>query len=201
MPLLEDNASYREHFREVLLQHLYQPQETHWEKELQTLININTSCYGKLTNPFIGIHYLNKNWSVIAKLDLNFNITYLTLHPDFLPKEAELLEVVGQLSELEAEKYEVSRFLSGLVLFPAPVKVLQDVLGKQLSQEICSEFLTKQYLSKEVDLREYYEDLSSAWDDNAQTALMTYVDQHKYLLKLVNQRLLINLISQDQIKK
>lgn len=205
MPLQQGDKSYREIFREIILHHLYQPQEKYWTKELSKLILANTHYHGKSSEFIAGIHYLNQNWSDITDYCTNnFEAVFLPLHPDFLLQENKLLEVVGQLSELEAEKYEISRFISGLILFPVPIKVLQNILGSQLSQEIGHEFLTEQYFTGDAYLGESFEDpypYTVTWDDNTHTALTTYIDQHKYLLKVINQRLLINLISQDQIKK
>jgi hypothetical protein len=94
------------------------------------------------------------------------------------------------MSQLEIEEYEASRFLSGLVLFPAPIKTFRKVLGRQLFGECEQEI--EEHLSNVIN---------SPWDANAQAAITTYVAHHDYILKAMNQRLLINLITRDQIRQ
>ena len=116
-------------------------------------------------------------------------MSYLTLHDEYAPEiEKELLIITNELAQLELEQYETSRFLSGLVLFPAPIEVFQTILGRELAQEC------------EKELANITTDPNYQWDCNAQAALTTYVAHHDYILKAMKQRLLLNMITRDQIK-
>jgi len=187
--------STREIFRAILLDHLFIPQREYWKTKLQSFIDTNRIYHGKRLNHPYGIHYLNQNWEGNRENEWGEDTIFLSLHPEILDKEKEILEIVGQLSELEAEEYEVNRFLSGLILFSAPFEIFERVLGKQLSEEIRASIL-----AVKPDLLEIHE-TRNPWDDNSKRALMTYVDQHEYVLKAMNQRLVINLITRDQIRQ
>ena len=186
--------SFREIFRAILLDRLFVPQREYWKTKLQDIIDTNRIMHGKRSNHPYGIHYLNRNWEGNRENEWGEEPIFLSLHPEILHKEKEILEIVGQLAELETEEYEVNRFLSGLVLFPAPFKVFEKILGKQLSEEISSVTLLR------PGLQEDHEE-SMPWDENANSAIMTYVKQHDYVLKVMNQRLVINLITRDQIRQ
>ena len=197
MPLATNilNPSIRETFLMILLDRLFISQREFWRNKLQNFSNTNRIMHGRFSDHAYGIHYLNRNWEGNSENLWTEDPIFLTIHPKLLDREKEILEIVGQLAVLETEEYEVNRFLSGLVLFPAPFRVLEKILGKELSTEIRSEFRIKGSLN----LQEVYED-SSPWDENADKAIMTYVNQHKYILTIMNQRLVTNMITQDQIR-
>jgi len=180
--------SYAEIIRHTLLTHLYGDQELFWGFKLNEFAFINADYHNK-TGEWFGIHYLGKNWLGRDPWELysEEDAVFLTLHPEYEPIiEKELLIIINELSQLEIEKYEASRFLSGLVLFPAPITVFQKVLGRQLFSEC------------EKELEQYIINTSNfSWDTNSQAAIMTYVEQHEYILKAMNQRLLVNLITRD----
>lgn len=189
----EINPTNTEIIRDTLLRALYAEQDRYWCLKLQDIV-VENARYHERTGEQYGIHYLGKDWFPVPGIERTATepwdlIHYLPLHPDYAPKiEQKLLEIVNEISLLETEQYECSRFLSGLVLFPAPLDVFAKVLGKQLFQE-CEKDLAQHVL----DAPNY------AWDSNAQAALTTYVAAHNYILKAMKQRLLINMITRDQI--
>jgi hypothetical protein len=181
------DLSLTEIIRDTLLTRLFKDQKEFWFNKLNILAGNNAQFHGELvgTINWFGIHYLGKNWRGNYSVPF-LDFTFLTLHPEYPDLEKDLLVVVAELSELETEEYEANRFLSGLVLFPAPVRVFQKILGKQLFSE-CKQEL-EQYL---INSRNF------TWDANSQVAIATYVEQHDYILKAMNQRLLVNLITRD----
>ena len=182
--------SYAEIIRHTLLKHLYKDQEIFWENKLADIALTNAKYHNR-TGEQYGIHYLGKNWKGKSLIFIDLadeDYVYLTLHDEYEPIiEKELLIVVNELSQLEIEKYEASRFLSGLVLFPAPIDIFQKVLGRQLFSE-CEQELEQYILNTRSDF---------TWDANSQVAITTYIEQHDYILKAMNQRLLVNLITRD----
>jgi hypothetical protein len=181
--------SLAEIIRDTLLNRLFKIQIKFWKKKLDPIINTNAANQGVGLGNMLGIHYLGKNWRG-SRFPAVTDCTYLPLASDSSEFEKELLMIVNELAQLEAEEYEASRFLSGLVLFPAPVEVFQKVLGRQLFSE-CEQEIQNNLLSAP----------NYTWDANAQNAIMTYVNHHDYILTTMNQRLLVNLITQDQTRQ
>jgi hypothetical protein len=181
--------------RDTLLRNLYAKQEKYWRTALRDIVITNANHHGR-TGERYGIHYLAQDWYPGAPVNKAlFNeanlIEYLPLHPEYAVEvEKELLTVVNELAQLELEEYECSRFLSGLVLFPAPIEVFHKILGTELFQE-CEKELAQHVIN----------DPDYHWDANAQAALSTYVAQHDYILKAMKQRLLMNMITRDQIRQ
>jgi hypothetical protein len=192
----EIEFTYTEIIRDTLLRELYADQESYWCAQLQPLVTQNTAYHQRALSELYGIHYLGKDWYPVPGLNRIYTepwelIYYLPLHPDLAPEiEPKLLFIINELSQLKLEEYECSRFLAGLVLFPAPLHVFAQVLGKQLFQK-CEEDLAQHVMNNQ----EY------AWDANTQAALTTYVAHHEYILKAMQQRLLINMITRDQIRQ
>lgn len=193
MPPNADHT-YTEIIRDALLRVLYRKQEKYWRGKLLPIV-LENAQYHNRTGEVYGIHYLGQDWTTSITIAIPaerlIEVQYLPLHPDFAPKiEPELKLIVWELAQLELEEYECSRFLSGLVLFPAPIEVFAKILGKQLFQE-CEKELAQYVLNSP----------NYAWDSNAQAALTTYIAHHEYILKGMNQRLLMNMITRDQIRQ
>lgn len=186
----ETNPDFRSAMQHILLDRLFTLQTKFWKQELATIIAENAAHHGRRTGPF-AINYLGKNW--IAE-DIEAQVKnphfILPLHTDYPELEKNMLRVTAELAELEIEEYEADRFLAGLILFPAPPSIFKKILGGQLSNEI--------HNLLEVNS---HETTTHLWDENTQAALTTYTHQHAYILKAMNERILLNLITQDQIAK
>jgi hypothetical protein len=184
----EIEYAYTEIIRDTLLWALYADQDCYWSKKLAVIVVENARYHGR-TGESYGIHYLGKDWlPFVFESD---SVQCLPLHPDYaLEIEQELLRIVNELAQLELEQYECSRFLSGLVLFPAPLDVFAKVLGSQLFQEC------EKDLAHHVSTAPNY-----SWDANTEAALATYIAAHQYILKAMKQRLLTNMITRDQIRQ
>jgi hypothetical protein len=192
------NITNNEIIRVTVLRKLYLKQEKYWRTELKGIVLCNARYHNRTAEKF-GIHYLGKNWYPGRHLDQAFDeayhdVQYLTLHPGYIQHapeiEKKLLSICNELAQLELEEYECGRFLSGLVLFPAPLDVFEQILGQEIFEEC------KRELAQQLNNAPNY-----SWDANAQAALTTYVAHHDYILKAMRQRLLMNMITRDQIRQ
>ncbi|RLI35674.1 hypothetical protein DRO66_06970 [Candidatus Bathyarchaeota archaeon] len=175
-----------------LLKHLYGDHVRYWGAKLTKLINQNRDLHHLKPGgvPF-GIHYVSRPWWVPRlqyQEPADFHI--LPMHPQF-PDEKDLIEVTASLTELDIEKYEVNRFLIGLLGLPAPAEEFEKVLGTALMAGIAKEFKILQRKDSTVFLWDAA--LNQAWDD--------YVEEHAYLVTAMCTRIMVNLITKEAMQE
>ena len=183
------NLTDKEILVNATIRALYFEHHEFWLKRLTHLIAKNNESLGKAIHPREGaIHYAGKVWFrpwMEATEPDDFQISQV--HPEH---EKECIEITAELGELEVEQYEVERFMSGLLLFEAPVFEIKKALGAELIDEI------------ERSEKVSFDSLgNSAGVLNNQTmALHVYVNQHQYIIDAMNERILGNMILQQSIR-
>lgn len=167
---------------------LYSKQREFWRENLTHLIAKNLESLGRKAHPRqTGIHYAGRSWFrpwMEAKEAKDFTIT--RVHEDH---EKEAITVTSHLAELEMEEYEVGRFLAGLLLFPAPANDIKAVLGEQLIGEI------------EGEEKVSFDTLgcSTGVINNQVKALRQYAEEHDYIVRMMNERILAKMILSQQL--
>jgi hypothetical protein len=157
---------------------------------LEGLIRFNCKLAKKTYTQLTGINYAGKNWYV-SKGDLvtpeNFYSCW-PAHSTLNPKE--LVSVTSNLSRLEIELNEGRRFIAGLILFPAPIEKFNEVLDDILFLPVKEEF------QKLVSFHSEDE-----WTPLAEKVMDEYVKANEHAVKAMSQRVLINMISSQAIRK
>lgn len=167
---------------------LYAKQREFWREKLTGLIAKNLETLGRKCHPRqAGIHYAGRAWFrpwMEAKEAKDFTIT--RVHPEH---EKEAISIISHLGELEMEEYEVGRFLSGLLLFPAPANDIKAVLGEQLITEI------------ENEEKVSFDTLgcSTGVMNNQVKALQQYAKEHDYIIAMMTERILAKMILSQQL--
>jgi hypothetical protein len=139
--------------------------------------------------PRYTIYYHNRTWKPVY---LNWlaeedeEVFGLDLNPAFPEYEKRMSRIAEELTELEDEKYEVERFVSGLVLFNALPKAYAKILGRTLYAAISVEI--EQHCASFTDVE---------WETGSNKSLETYANNNKYIITAMNERLMMNLITLD----
>lgn len=166
---------------------LYTDQLRYWNGELAQLSKDNADSLGR---GFDGYHYAifwnNKSYAP-EKLDWTPSIEKaycLPLNPR-LPKLASRMQrIAEEYEELCDERYEAERFLSNLMLFSAPPKRLRKILGRTL-YKVC-----------EKNVERYCSGFSDRdWALNNEFSLKTFVENNQSIIKAMNARVIINLVT------
>jgi len=193
------NLACRETIINSIIEQLYRPHWNYWHKNLGTIIQENKDYHGRKGNKEdFGIYYAGKAWFIPklirtgegplgSETASEFNI--LPMHNKYPDMEKRLIKVTSNIAELDVETYEVNRFLAGLLLFPAPLELLETILGPSLYSHIgqCLEELTE-------DLKQHI------WNDHTEIALQTYAKEHDYLIDAMCQRVMMSLIIGDAFR-
>ena len=180
----------RENIIQKISNNLYDPHWNYWNNKLLKMIEINQDAHGRRGNHRrFGLFYAGKAW-FIPWMDATeaCDFTILQLHSGVA--EGDLIKITANLGELDVECYEIKRFLSGLFLFPAPTRVIEKLLGQNLSQRIAPYLMQ---LEPENEGR--------PWNASTAHAFQTYADEHDYLIKAMCQRVMMNLIARDAFAK
>jgi hypothetical protein len=162
---------------------LYAEQHSFWERRLTQLISKNLHTLGRKDHPrACAIHYAGRIWFRPWMDKENANDFLVSrVHSEH---EKEAIEVTSELAELENEQYEVSRFMSGLLLFQAPVLEIKRALGIELVNEI------------EQREKVSFDSLvcSTGVLNNQTAALKIFVNNHDYVVEMMTERILANMI-------
>jgi len=180
---------YRKIIKDTLMSKLYESQLAYWNQRLTTLSEQNAQAYGRdLSIGHYAIYFANRRW-LPEHLDWKDQVETaycLPLHPAF-PQFVEEMEVMAtEFTELTDERYESDRFLSGLVLFAAPPATYERILGDTL------------YAACSKEIQEHCGDYQNPeWEQNSEFSIKTFADANKAIVKAMNQRLMINMITRD----
>jgi len=162
---------------------LYEGQHEFWQKRLTGVITKNLNTLGRNDHPReCALHYAGRVWfrPWMEKEDKG-DFLIQRVHPEH---EKEVIEVTSELAELENEQYEVGRFMSSLLLFSAPVLEFKKALGVELVTEIEQrENVSFDSLGQSAGVIE-----------NQTAALKEFVDQHEYVVDMMTERILANMI-------
>jgi len=165
---------------------LYQPHWDFWHKKLLEVITHNKDAQGREGNPnLFGIFYAGRPWFVTwmdASTKRDFEV--LPMHETI--DEKNIIKITANLGELDIECYEVKRFLAGILMFPAPLDTIEDLLGRGLFARVSKFF-------KEIEL----DNDGRPWNTAQIVAFETYTKQHDYLITAMSQRVMMNLIARD----
>jgi hypothetical protein len=177
---------YREHIKLALMKRLYQAQFRHWNNKLILLSKTNAQCYGRSRyKDNYGVYFKNKSWypEHLDWTNKEENKYCLPLHPDFPNMLIEMGIIAEELQELQDEKYEADRFLSGLVLFNMPPNIMKETLGHTL------------YAPVRFFIERFASDLKFDWSESEEFSLITYIGKNQTILKAMHERLMLNLIT------
>lgn len=183
-------SNFRAVIHATLMEKVFQQQRKYWHKKLQSIIDRIAIRNGRdLDAGPYAVHYANRNWfteDIPKNAPKHVNVHACLMPPDDDPEiEKELIEVCAELAEIEIEEYEADRFLSNLIVFPAPGHVFERILGSQL-YETCKESL-REFTPKELN--------RGSWDQNSEVALTTYVEKYSFIIEAMKSRLMLNLLT------
>jgi hypothetical protein len=184
--LSKEAQDYRLIIKNKLMSKLYKAQLDYWNKRLIKLSRTNAMCFGRQQNLKYAIYFNRRQWRP-EHLDWADNDTdayCLPLHSSFPDMTEEMAIIADEMSQLEHEKYETDRFLSGLVLFKAPPHIFHKVLGDTLYRPIqpeiekfCSHFSNKE------------------WDRNGEFSMNIFIEKNQGIIKAMKERILVNLVT------
>lgn len=184
------SKTIRECVRDGLLSQLYDDQYKYWHKQLNEIAQENSLTYGNTKSPF-GLFYLGKVWVGDPDYLSGINKALYSFPLQTLGGELEkrLISVVAELSELDNEKYEVTRFISGLLSLAGNLHTILEHLGSQL-YSICKEYLNGYQYIEHLDESANLLKLSKH-------QIKLYVEKHTYIIDSMRARLVLNLISDN----
>lgn len=183
---------FRENVKAILMQKLYQKQLSYWSTQLIKLSNENAHTQGrKLWYSFnnvelfqYSIYFRDKKWSPqYLEWTADIETAYCTsLNPDYPEFQERMARIADELTDIDVERYEVERFLSGLMLFGAPPEEYLKVLGRTLYQSVKAEITAHEHHGKD-------------WNRNASYPFKQYTAKNKRIVVAMNERLMMNLIA------
>lgn len=177
--------TYRSVIKETVLRRLYDDQFNYWNKELQNLSAENAESQGRRGRGY-SIFWKNREYAPqTVNWTSNGEKGYcLPLNPRVPEYTARMLEIAEEFDELAEERYEAERFLSNLVLFAAPPKRLQKILGRTL------------YRVVQKEIEHWCAGFSDAdWNVNNEFSLKTFVETNQEIIKKMNERVMLNLVT------
>lgn len=186
---------YRWAIKNKLMEKLYEDQLKYWNLKLSNLAFNNALTHGRgidvVNNRMTyAIYYDDKEWRP-QHLDWtkrDESKYCLELHPSNPQLADEMAVIADELGEIEEERYEAERFLSGLLMFEAPPEIFQKVLGDVLYEpcktevlEFCSQFST------------------DVWDKNGEFSMNIFIERYQSIITAMKQRLLRNIVSLEEL--
>lgn len=188
----DKRLNLREIMIDKIMTLLYEQHMKYWNNKLSNLIHQNKQCSGKdpnISSLIFGLHYAGRNWIVpFMGHDKASDFHILCLAEASGLEESAIL-ITANLGELDIEMYEVKRFLAGLLLFRAPLEEFEKVLGLALYNRIGKCF-------KDLDIR----NTNRPWNEYSQAAFSTFTKEHEYLIDIMCQRVMMNLIATDALR-
>lgn len=179
----DKTLSEREVLINATMKCLYEGQWEFWQKRLTQLIQKNLNTLNRNDHPRqCAIHYAGRIWfrPWMEKTEQKDFLVH-RVHPEH---EKEAIEVTSEIAELENEKYVVARFMSSLLLFPAPALEIKKALGPELVEEIESR--------EKVSFDSLH--ASAGVMDNQTMALRSFVSEHEFIVDMMTERILANMI-------
>ena len=183
---------YRLAIKTKLLASLYADQLKFWNRKLRALSTKNAMCHGRQqrVNLSYAVFFGNREWRP-QHLDWTEDDTSaycLPLHSAFPEMQEEMAVIADELGEIEEERHEADRFLSGLVLFKAPPSIFLDVLGETLYEPCQVEI--------EAFCSKYPADV---WDRNGEFSMNIFVEKYQYIIIAMKSRILVNLVTLGEL--
>lgn len=178
----------REKVIHEIITDLYVPHWKFWNKKLTELITKNKDMHGRNgdANEY-ALYYAGKIWFVPWMVLVDASQFFsLQLHESDPDMEKDAVKITANLSELDIETYEVKRFLAGLLSFPAPIDVMEPLLGSALFNRV-SKYLKRLTAENRMHL----------WNPAQIKSFETYAEEHDYLIDAMCQRVMMNLIARD----
>jgi len=169
---------------------LYDQQLKKWNGALLALGHDNALAYGRTIElcTVNSIYFRERKWipeRIADWADWRIAAYCLPLFPDSADFVSRMERIADELNDIKDERYESERFLSGLVLFRVPSpEIYEQVLGSTLFSAIAAEVKIHCRDFVDPDPSEHY-DLS----------LQTYVTTNAEIVTTMNERLMLNLIS------
>lgn len=173
---------YREAIKNTLMRKVYAVPLIFWNRQLMELCDENTRCHGREGHFLIHYQGQKQRPEPMSWADREDDNYFLPLHPDFPDLKVRMVEIIEELDVIRREKYEAERFLSGLVLFPAPEQVFHDILGNTLFQEC------------KVQVQQHASNTTEEWNSNADMAIHTFSNKHTAIVQAMKERIMANLL-------
>lgn len=174
----------------IFFERLYKEHFKYWQNKLERLIIDNCLLHDHIYGQ-TGINYAGRNWVVENRFQdkpttpINEYACW-PVHPKLDQKE--LVEVTANLGEMEVEMHEGKRFLSGLILYPAPADKFQKILGDVLYLPASKEF---EDLAKLRDKDE--------WTPLAEENMDEFAKYADFVIDAMAERVLLNMIGKSAI--
>jgi len=189
---MSNSYDWREDLKDNLISRIYTDPITIWNDSYMRLCFENATSYGR--PDFHRIYDEGKLWDFLLLAwhttspytwdELGVANNKLVLNPNF-PEFRKKMDILKkEYKELEVEKYEAERFFSGLVLFAAPPRIFKEILGDSLYRYCKTDIIN-------ISVAEQSEE----WNRNAEKAIMTFAKPNKYIVKNMQERMVLNLIS------
>jgi hypothetical protein len=188
---MQEVHEFRTEVKLILLDKLYAEQLLYWNKRLMKVQRMNASAHGRYGSVY-QIFYNNQIWKTEFLHWTNEKPSSklcLGLHPGFPQFEREMVIISDEMGEILEEKYEADRLISGLVTFSFTQDVIQEILGDTL-YDTCKDILLRNRFACE-----------KGWGGAAQASLSTFVMHNQRVLRQLNERILVNLITLDASKQ
>lgn len=179
--------------KDGLFEKLYLPQLEYWNKRLREFSDKNVAAYAREDEAFnlddqsfVAIFFEGESFNLLPldQDDDPVSPYCLELYDGDKDLVAEFTVIAEEIHKLNRERYEAQRFLSGLMIFEPPPKLVIDLVGDGLGR-IC-----------ENVLRSYGWNIDEMkWDPHEPAALETFLAEQKPIIEAMQQRMLLNLIT------
>lgn len=181
---------FREKIKTKLMEKLYSKQLAHWNSALIALSIENARSQDRVISAKLpweySIYYRDKKWcpEFLDWTDNSESVYCIQLNPAYPDFETRMERIADELTDIREERYEAERFLSGVVLFNAPPEPYKRILGSTLYAVIASELKSHHYTIRSPD-----------YSPNAEYGLIQFARKNISIVKAMNERLMMNLIS------
>ncbi len=172
---------YRALIKDTLMLKLYQQQILKWNKALYVLGQKNASTYSNIDlHTIYSIQYKGHIYTPEGSDKTWLESKYVcSLNPNYSQFVEKMERIAYELNSMKTERYESERFLSGFVLFTATPATYERILGTIL------------YSAIKLILEEHQWLVNNAEEDRS---INTYARHNKFIIKTMQERLLLNLI-------
>lgn len=189
---------FRQTVKSRLMEKVYGKQLEYWSTKLIRLSNDNALSQGRTqsSDPFTtySIWYRGRKWApeYLDWTDIPESTYCISLLDTY---EERMERIADELDDIRTERYESERFLSGLVLFNATPQAYRDILGSTLFKTI----ETLLPVTHTVDVQQniiHFKENRLEETENGNHAIKQYARNNIDIVRKMNERLLMNLISQ-----
>lgn len=175
---------YRNNIKETLMDKMYSQQVKKWNGLLFLLAQENALAHSWPVDMstvysirYKGTKYTPEIWDWTTWRESEYAFALSEDHPEW---EEDLKLIISELEDIRIERYESERFLSGLVLFTATAETYERILGATLYAAIKEPLEAHQ---------------GRVYDEEEDFSINQYARNNMPILKAMNERLLMNLLT------